>query len=70
MASDRGKRRPSTTAAFDAEAQRAGQVGSRDRAGHESAAKKRSGKPASEGLGGIADGGYAEQSPRARKPPP
>lgn len=70
MASDRGERRPSTTAAVDDAAQRAGKVGSRDREGHDAAAKERSGKDAGEGVGGIADGGYAEQAPRARKPPP
>jgi hypothetical protein len=50
--------------------QRAGRTGSRDRRGLDAAAKKRSGKPAAEGVGGLASGGYAEQTPRSGKAPP
>jgi len=50
--------------------QRASRTGSRDSRALDAAAKKRSGKPAAEGVGGVAKGGYAEQSPRARKAPP
>lgn len=50
--------------------QRASRTGSRDRRGLDAAAKKRSGKPAAEGVGGVAKGGYAEQTPRAKKAPP
>jgi hypothetical protein len=50
--------------------QRAGRTGSRDRRGLDAAAKKRSGKPAAEGLGDIARGGYAEPAPRTKKAPP
>jgi hypothetical protein len=50
--------------------QRAGRTGSRDRSGLEAAAKKRSGKPAAEGVGDVARGGYAEPAPRGKKAPP
>ena len=67
MASDRGKR-PSTTAAATDEEHRAGRTGSRDRRGLDAAAKKRGGKQPAEGTGDIASGGYAEQTPRAKRP--
>jgi len=49
---------------------RAGRTGSRDARGLDAAAKKRSGKPAAEGVGGVASGGYAEPVPRTKKSPP